>query len=76
MDVILLSAIILGVFIAYELYSGEVPVRWFGSIRRDKRPFFYWLSILFHSVILAIVIYAWMDGLRVPLTTMFEGVFD
>ncbi len=63
---------IVGAFIVYELYSGEIPVRWFGSIQREKRPFFYWLGILFHLVILGIVVYAWIDGVRIPLSVLFE----
>jgi hypothetical protein len=72
MDVILLSAIILGAFIAYELYSGEVPMRWFGSIKRSTRPFFYWLFICFYLAVFGIVVYAWVDGLRIP----FSGLFN
>lgn len=72
MDTMIIVMLILGAFIVYEVYSGEVPVRWFGSIRRDARPFFYWLSILFHVAILAIVVYAYMDGLRIPLSDLFN----
>jgi hypothetical protein len=72
MDTMWIVALILGAFILYELRSGEVPVRWFGSIRRSQRPFFYWLSILFHVAILGIVIYAWADGLRIPVSSFFE----
>lgn len=72
MDVILLSAIVLGAFVAYELYSAEVPLRWFGSIKRDKRPFFYWLTICFHAAVLGIVMYAWLDGLRMPFSELFK----
>ena len=64
--------LIVGGFIAYELYSGEVPVRWLGSIRRDKRPIFYWLSILFHLAIMGVIVYAWMDGLKMPVSIFFE----
>ncbi len=72
MDAMIPVMLIFGAFIAYELYSGKIPVRWFGSIQREKRPFFYWLGILFHLVILGIVIYAWIDGVRLPLSTLFD----
>jgi ABC-type spermidine/putrescine transport system permease subunit II len=72
MDTMWIAAFALGGFILYELRLGEVPVRWFGSIRRNHRPVFYWLSILFHLMILGIVIYAWVDGLRIPLSSFFN----
>ena len=72
LDTMILVMVILGAFIAYMLYSGEVPMRWFGSIQRDSRPVFYWLGILFYFAILGIVVYAWMDGLRIPVASFFE----
>ncbi|NWF65142.1 MAG: hypothetical protein HXY38_12650 [Chloroflexi bacterium] len=45
LDMMIIGMLILGAFIAYMLYSGEIPMRWFGSIRRDARPVFYWLGI-------------------------------
>lgn len=72
MDVILLTAIILGAFIVYELYTGEVPLRWFGAIKRDKRPFVYWLFVFFYVAVFGIVLYAWLDGLRVPFSGLFK----
>lgn len=72
MDTMMPVTMIVGAFIVYELYSGKIPVRWFGSIQREKRPFFYWLGILFHLVILGIVVYAWIDGVRIPLSVLFE----
>ncbi len=72
MDTMIPVMLIFGIFIAYELYSGEIPVKWFGSIQRARRPFFYWLGILFHLVIFGIVVYAWIDGVRIPLSTLFD----
>jgi hypothetical protein len=72
LDTMILVMAILSTFIAYMLYSGEVPLRWFGSIYRNSRPFFYWLGILFHLAVLGVVIYAWMDGVRIPLSDMFD----
>jgi len=72
MDTMIPVILIVGGFIAYELYSGEVPLRWFGSIQRDHRPFFYWINILFHFVILGVIIYAWMEGVRMPVSIFFE----
>lgn len=72
MDTMILVMAILGIFIAYMLQSGEIPLRWFGSVHRDSNPLFYWLGILFHLAILGVVVYAWMDGVRIPLLDMFE----
>ncbi|HNE05988.1 MAG TPA: hypothetical protein PLT08_15790 [Anaerolineales bacterium] len=72
LDTMILVILFLGGFIAWELKSGEVPLRWFGSIRRDARPFFYWIAMLFHLAILGIVVYAYTDGVRMPLVEFFQ----
>jgi len=72
MDTTIPLMMIVAGFIVYEVYSGEVPMRWFGAIHRDTHPMFYWLSILFHLAILGVIIYAYMDGLRMPLSELFE----
>lgn len=72
LDTMILVALIFGAFIAYEVYSGEVPLRWFGAIRRDGNPLFYWLSILFHLAILALIVHAWMNGVRIPVAELFD----
>ena len=72
LDMMILIIVIFGGFVAWELKSGEIPLRWLRSIRRDTRPFFYWIGILFHLVILVIVIYAYMDGFRLPLADFFK----
>jgi hypothetical protein len=72
LDSIWIVALILGGFIFYELRSGEVPLRWLGSIKRERSPFFYWLMITFHFVILGIVIYAWVNGVRLPISSLFD----
>lgn len=72
LDTMILVILILTGFIVWELYSGEFPLRWFGSIRRDDRPFFYRIGILFHLAVLGVVIYAWMTGLRIPVSSFFE----
>ena len=72
LDTIILVILILGGFIVWEIRSGEVPLRWFGSIRRDDRPFFYWIGILFHLAILGVVVYAYIDGLRLPISGLFD----
>lgn len=72
LDTMILVMLIFGAFIAYEVYSGEVPLKWFGSIQRDANPVFYWLSILFHLAILAVVVYAWMHGVRIPVADLFD----
>lgn len=72
LDTMIIVMVILGAFIAYEIYSGNVPMKWFGDIRRENNPVFYWLSILFHLAVLGVVIYAWMDGVRLPLSNLFE----
>lgn len=71
-DTLILVILIVGGFVAWELKSGEIPMRWFGSIRRDARPFFYWIGILFHLAILAIVVYSYLDGVRLPLSGLFD----
>lgn len=72
LDALILLIFIFGAFIAWELKSGEFPMRWFGTIHRDHRPFFYWMAMLFHFVILGVMVYAWMDGLRLPIGDLFE----
>lgn len=72
LDTMIIVMVILGAFIAYEIYSGNAPLKWFGSIRRESNPVFYWLLILFHLAVLGVVIYAWMDGVRLPLSNLFE----
>lgn len=71
-DMLWIVALILGISIVYELRSGEIHLRFFGSISRANAPIFYWLLILFYFVILGVVIYAWMDGLRIPLSELFD----
>jgi hypothetical protein len=72
LDTMIVVILILGAFIAWELRSGELLLRWFGSIHRDARPFAYWIGILFHLVILGVVVYAWMSGLRIPVSSFFD----
>lgn len=72
LDTLIFVILILGGFIAWELKSGEIPLRWFGSIRREIRPFFYWISILFHIAILGVVIYSWVIGVRIPVSSLFD----
>ena len=72
LDMMILIIVIFGGFVAWELKSGEIPLRWLRSIRRDTRPFFYWIGILFHLVILGIVVYAYLEGLRLPIAEFFE----
>lgn len=72
LDTLILVFLIWGAFIVWELRSGEVPLRWFGSIRRDTRPFFYWMGILLHMAVLGLVIYSWMIGIRMPVSGLFD----
>lgn len=71
-DTLWIVAFILGWFIVYELRAGEIHLRFFGSIKRARVPIIYWLFILFYIAVLGIVIYAWMDGLRIPLSELFD----
>lgn len=71
-DTMILVMFVFGGFIAWELKSGEFPLRWFGSIRRDSRPFFYWIGILIHLAVFGVVVYAWMTGVKMPLSIFFE----
>ena len=72
LDTVILVIIIVGGFIAWELKSGEIPMRLFGSIRRDARPFFYWMGILLHLAILAILVYSFMIGIRLPISELLN----
>ena len=72
LDTLILVLLLWGGFIVWELKSGEVPLRWFGSIRRDGRPFFYWMGILFHTAILGLVLYSWWIGIRMPISGLFD----
>ncbi len=40
LDTMVLVALIFGAFIAYEVYSGEVPLRWFGRYDAMATPCF------------------------------------
>ena len=71
-DTMILVVLIFGGFIVWELKSGEFPMRWFGTIRRDTRPFFYWIGMLVHIAILGVVVYAWLVGLKIPVSSFFE----
>ena len=72
LDALILIILIFGGFVAWELKSGEFPLRWFGSIHRDHRPFIYWMAMLVHFVILGVLVYAWTTGLRMPLGELFS----
>lgn len=72
LDTFVIAILIFGAFIAYEFISGNIPIRWFGSIKRSDRPIFYWLFMLFHVLILGVMVYAWADGLRIPVSSFLE----
>ncbi|HMZ07339.1 MAG TPA: hypothetical protein PK078_06945 [Anaerolineales bacterium] len=71
-DTMILIILFLGAFITWEIRAGEIPLRWFGSIRRDMRPFIYWIGILLHLLLLSFLVYLWMIGIRVPVSIFFE----
>ena len=72
MDTMWIVALILGWFIVYQLRSGEIPLRFVGSLKRARAPIFYWLFILFYLAVLGIVIYAWAIGVRIPVSSFFD----
>ncbi|HMS00772.1 MAG TPA: hypothetical protein PKK96_00040 [Anaerolineales bacterium] len=71
-DTLWIVALILGWFIVYELRSGEIHLRFFGSIKRARAPIIYWLFILFYIAVLGIVVYAWISGVRIPVSELFD----
>lgn len=71
-DTMWIVALILGWFIVYQVRTGEVPLRFFGSIKRARAPIIYWLFILFYVAVLCIVVYAWADGVRIPISSLFD----
>lgn len=71
LNTLVIAILVFGVFVVYEFVSGKIPVRWFGSIKRSDRPIFYWLFMLFHIAILGVMVYAWVDGLRIPVSSFF-----
>lgn len=71
-DTMWIVALLLGGFIVYQLRSGEIPLRFFGSIKRARAPIIYWLFILFYVAVLGVVVYAWMGGLRIPVSELFD----
>jgi len=71
-DTMWIVILLLGGFIIYELRSGGIPMRWMGSIKRTHNPFLYWLFMLFHTVILGVVIYAWANGVKVPISSLLD----
>ena len=72
LDTMWIILLVLGWFIVYQLRSGEIPIRWFGSIKRRRAPIFYWLFILFYVSILGIVVYVYINGLRMPVSEFFD----
>ena len=73
LDTMILIILLIGGFIAWEIKAGEIPLRWFGSIRRDLRPFIYWIGILSHLALLSFLVYLWVIGIRVPVFVYFDG---
>lgn len=71
-DTMWIVALLLGGFIVYQLRSGEIPLRFFGSIKRARAPIIYWLFILFYVAVLGVVVYAWMGGVRIPVSELFD----
>ena len=55
-DTMWIVALLLGGFIVYQLRSGEIPLRFFGSIKRARAPIIYWLFILFYVAVLGVVV--------------------
>ncbi len=72
LDTMWIVALILGAFIVYELRSGEIHLRFFGPITRARAPIIYWLFIIFYIVALGIVVYAWISGVRIPVSELFK----
>lgn len=72
LDTLILVIIFIGAFIAWELKAGEIPLRWFGAIRRERTPIIYWISMLFHFAFLIFLAYIWTTGLRMPVSVFFE----
>ena len=71
-DTMWIVVLILGWFIIYQLRSGEIPLRFLGSIKRARAPIIYWLFILFYLAVLGIVVYAWAIGVRIPVSSFFD----
>ena len=71
-DTMWIVALLLGGFIVYQLRSGEIPLRFLGPIQRARAPLIYWLFILFYVAVLGVVVYAWMGGLRIPVSELFD----
>jgi len=57
-----LSTFVMGGLLLYELYAGEVITRSAPRITRRTNPLRYWLWILFHGAVLALLIYFWVSG--------------
>ena len=71
-DTMWIVALLLGGFIVYQLRSGEIALRFFVSIKRARALIIYWLFILFYVAVLGVVVYAWMGGLRIPVSELFD----
>ncbi len=71
-DTLWIVVLILGWFIVSELRSGEIHLRFFGSIKRARMPIIYWLFILFYIAVLGVVVYAWVNGVRIPVSELFD----
>ncbi|MCC6298221.1 MAG: hypothetical protein IT314_02905 [Anaerolineales bacterium] len=72
LDTMWIVALIVGLFIFSQLRSGEIYVRWFGPFKRTKSPIVYWLFIVFYVAVFGIVVFAWMSGVRIPVSEFFD----
>ena len=59
-----ICTLIVGGMLVYELYTGDA-VAGARSITRAKNPIRYWIFVLIHAAITAVLIYAWAIGIRV-----------
>lgn len=58
-----IRTLIVGGMLIYELYTGDA-VASARSITRARNPIRYWIFVLIHSAITAVLVYAWVIGVR------------
>jgi hypothetical protein len=59
-----ICTLIVGGMLVYELYTGDA-VAGARSITRGRNPIRYWIFVLIHAAITAVLVFAWTLGIRV-----------
>ena len=59
-----ICTLIVGGMLVYELYTGDA-VAGARSLTRSANPFRYWFWVMFHAAIVAVLVFAWVSGIKI-----------